>query len=251
MDDLLPSILKTLHCEGWDVIGLGSTDAYNDLVVADGKQEVLCALPPNHLVLCMGHSKNKWKDAQDLLRAEIAHPFDHMSEKTGAAMREYCQEKAVECLDFYSHSSDPFLVSFQRLAVATGIGVFHNESHMVLHHRYGPWVALRLALVLPSPTLPAGGKGCCMGGELQAWLRAAKVDYDAWVVNLSSEFLLGEEESQRAAEVVQRGLEGGEDATAVFLRARKSFSTGQAFMYDDEQMLFHYGAECCRLATTD
>mmetsp|Transcript_26930 Transcript_26930/g.50308 ORF Transcript_26930/g.50308 Transcript_26930/m.50308 type:complete len:251 (-) Transcript_26930:129-881(-) len=249
MDDLLPPILKMLHGDGWDVVGLGSTDAYNDLVIADGKQEVLSSFPPNHLVLCVGHSKSKWKDAQALLGANVSDPFDHMSKKTGVAIREYCRERAVECLDFYSHCSDPFLVSFQRLAVATGTGVFHEESHMVLHHRFGPWVALRLALVLPCPVLSGSGGGSCEGGELQAWIRAAKTDYDAWVVNHSTDFLL-EEESARAAEVVQRGLEGGSDVAAVFLQARKSFSTGKASMYDDEQMLFHYGAECCRLASS-
>lgn len=234
MDSLIPSVLKALHEEAWDVIGLGSTDSYNDIVIAEEKESVLTLLPPNHLVMCVGHSKKKWTDAKKLLAANIENPFDHMSEQTAAAMQQKCNQQGGEgvCQVFHSHSSDPFLVSFQRLAVATGVGVLHKETHLVLHQHFGPWIALRFALVLP---LPAGTEEhTCMADVRRA------ITEDSEILSDASGLSLAEDESQRVAEVMRRMMPGSSYDVSIFMEARKSFSVGKAFMYDEDHMAYHY-----------
>ena len=249
MDSLISSILKTLHREAWDVIGLGSTDSYNDIVIADGKESVLTLLPPNHLVMSVGHSRKKWIDAKKLLAENNENPFDYMSEQAGAAIQEMCiqhrgagtEGEGTACLVFHSHSSDPFLVSFQRLAVATGIGVLHKETHLVLHRQFGSWIALRFALVLPLPAGTEEHTHICLHDRLKEYIRVAKVDHNELLSDASG-ITVSEDEHHRVAEVLQKMKQqtGATYDPSIFLEARKSFSLGKSFMYEEDQMAYHY-----------
>lgn len=236
MDDLLfPSVLRLLHAEGWDAIGVGATDSYNAIVIADGKEEALTLLPPNHLVICVGHSKKKWNDAKKLLNANVTDPFDRMSERLGEQVRDMCHSRLLkeQCQVFYSHSLAPFLVSFQRLAVATAVGVLHADSHLVLHPQYGPWLALRVALVFGMPG--------CSGVDpraLQDFVSTARAQHSE-VVSDATGLVLQEGEGRRAAEILSTRKDGSYDK-AIYQEARKSFVTGRAHMYDDDQMTYHY-----------
>lgn len=244
----LLAVLRALHDDDWDAVALGSSDCYNDAVTADHKQGELTLLPCNHIVLCVGHSKKKWRGAKQLLESNVTDPFDNMSECTGDAMQALSRRHGTDCQVFYSHSWDPFLVSFQRLAVATGLGAMHKESHMVLHRRFGPWMALRLALVFPCSPKPENGvQEVYCREDIEAFVRSVKTEHDELVVNDNLvKFDVQEGESRVAAEIIRLGLEDAESREVnvgmVFLKARKSFSTGKHFMYDDDQMQYHYGS---------
>jgi methylmalonic aciduria homocystinuria type C protein len=50
---------------------------------------------------------------------------------------------------FYAHRQyDGQFLGFQQLAVEAGLGAW-SETHLVIHPEYGPWFALRAAIVVP------------------------------------------------------------------------------------------------------
>jgi hypothetical protein len=238
---LLFTILKELDRDGWDAVGVGTSDSYNHIVIADGKDSVLNLLPPNHLVVCAGHSRKKWEAAKKLLAEKVEHPFDCMSEEAAEALLHECAQlgqgerggEVPSSQVFYSHSSDPFLVSFQRLAVATGVGVLHPETHLILHPQFGPWIALRFALVLRVP-------GAEDAHSLEEYISSAREEHPELLRDARG-FCLDSDESRRAVDVLQTSTSTCRSYdVSTFLKARKSFLVGKSFMYDEEQMAYHY-----------
>jgi methylmalonic aciduria homocystinuria type C protein len=56
---------------------------------------------------------------------------------------------------FYAHRMyDGKFIGFQQLAVAAGLGAL-SETHLVIHPEYGPWFALRAAIVVEGDPPPA------------------------------------------------------------------------------------------------
>jgi methylmalonic aciduria homocystinuria type C protein len=85
----------------------------------------------------------------------------------------------------YAHRRyDGAFVPFQQLAVAAGLGAL-SETHLVIHPEYGPWFALRAAIVAPGePPPPAQIPRPCRCGSpcRDALARAAgSADWKAWL----------------------------------------------------------------------
>lgn len=226
MEALIKSLVCCLNEEGLDVVGVGRTESYNAIVESEGKAKLLSLLPIDQVVLCVGHSKGMWAHAKALMDKGVVDPFDTMSCQMGRKIAELCQanEYTQSCQCFYSHDTKPFLVSFQRLAVATEIGKFHDRTHLVINDKYGPWIAFRFAVVIK----PSDGSQI---DEAVSHVRSNKVV--CWCGN----FEVGEDED-KAVEMVLNDKTDTDVLT--LLEARKSFITGRKFMYDDDQINYHY-----------
>lgn len=75
-------------------------------------------------------------------------------------------------------------VAFQPLAVAAGIGSL-SETHLVIHPVYGPWFALRAAIVVPGdpPPPPPRFRVCGCSAPCRDALAQARgsTDWRAWL----------------------------------------------------------------------
>ena len=236
---LLSTVITSLRRSEWDVIGMGRTDAYNALVVQEGKDSVLTLLPPRHLVLCAGHSKRKWAEAKELLATGVSDPFDHMSEEAAGEMQQLLSDAGVSCDVFHAHSSEPFLVSFQRLAVATGVGVLHPDTHLILHRQFGPWIAFRFALVIGSISNDSTSRlsSHSMGptSELDFVIEELKD-----ILCDSRELILKDSDGGReASDIIQKSCHLPY-SPSTFLAARQAFVIGSTHAYDKDQIAYHY-----------
>lgn len=105
--------------------------------------------------------------------AGAPHPLDRYTEETiGAAVAAALPGARI----YYSHRryGGAFL-PMQRLAVATGLGAL-APSQLVIHPTYGPWFALRAAVVAPGEPPPARGpipRPCQCGDACPAALSRA------------------------------------------------------------------------------
>ena len=235
MKTLISMILDKLWDDNWDVTGIGLSDEYNDMVVAEGKDDVLKLLPPNNIILCVGNSRKKWEEVKQLLADNVVDPFDSLSENTATSLKNLCDlhsdEGVLRCQVFYTHSADPFLVSFQRLAAVTDVGIYHKESHMVIHKCFGPWFALRFALVLQVHHDDEM--------SLKAYIEEIKTENQSILSNTDG-FTLDDNDYQRVTAIIRKNESAVTYDAHLFLEARKSFSHGKCFMYDDEQVIYHY-----------
>jgi cyanocobalamin reductase (cyanide-eliminating) / alkylcobalamin dealkylase len=109
---------------------------------------------------------------------------------------------------WFSHRRyDGAFLPFQKLAVATGLGVL-APTQLVIHPVYGPWFALRAIVLVdgdPPAALPTPSVACC-NGDCRARLDAALPSHDwrAWVA------------------------------------VRDACNVGRAYRYGDEQITYHY-----------
>jgi cyanocobalamin reductase (cyanide-eliminating) / alkylcobalamin dealkylase len=86
---------------------------------------------------------------------------------------------------FYGHRQyDGAFPPLQRIAVASGLGAL-SEMHLVIHPVYGPWFALRAAIVMPGEPPPAtpAVAACACNETCRAALAHAKrsADWRAWL----------------------------------------------------------------------
>ena len=108
----------------------------------------------------------------------------------------------------YAHRQyDGAFVPFQRLAVAAGLGAL-SETHLVIHPVYGPWFALRAAIVVPGEPPPPAQipRPCrCDAACREALQRATgSSDWRAW------------------------------------LAVRDACPAGREYRYSDDQLAYHY-----------
>jgi hypothetical protein len=88
---------------------------------------------------------------------------------------------------------------------------------MVIHPTFGPWIALRFALVLN------------VAWSSQLSLHATKP--------VCNERMCFSEEEGKKAELF---MEGKEYSPELHVQARKMFSVSENVVYDDEQINYHY-----------
>lgn len=179
---------------------------------------------PAHLGLLIGNSTALWprflaaRAADPALAAE-RHPLDRFA---SAQVRAALAPLAVAWEVRFAPEPPPRRVAMQRLAEVSGLAVL-APSHLSVHPLYGPWIALRAAVVIAEPgpdeRRPPPPKACdCEQGCLPP-LRAA--------------------------------LEAGAPATQadvrerwrLWLAVRDGCPLGRAHRYPDEQIRYHYTGE--------
>lgn len=127
---------------GLDLHAVTSAGAYD--VVVD--QPYRLGVPPASTVLVLGNTRALWPLLDQWERATGPHadPVDtYVMEVVGVATADV--EDVVDVR--FSHEPPPRRIAIQRLADRAGLA-WLSPSHLCVHPRYGPWIALRAAVVL-------------------------------------------------------------------------------------------------------
>lgn len=118
---------------------------------------------PDTLVLVIGNTRRLWPAFVAALRVEPARVEDHapldvfVEEIVRAAVA-----GVTDAVVRYAHRAEPAHLSFQLLAEVSGLA-WRSPAHLSVHARYGPWIALRAAVVLPGSQAshnPASRRTC-------------------------------------------------------------------------------------------
>jgi cyanocobalamin reductase (cyanide-eliminating) / alkylcobalamin dealkylase len=133
--------------------------------------------------------------------AAASDPLDHYIERAIAAAFPGAPA-------WFSHRRyDGAFLPFQKLAVATGLGVL-APTQLVIHPIYGPWFALRAIVLVDGdpPPVPVAPSVTCCNGDCRARLDVALASRD-W---------------------------------RTWLAVRDACNVGRAYRYSDEQITYHY-----------
>lgn len=103
--------------------------------------------------LLIGNSKALWKPflqwlSKDSSRLQLRNPLDDYVEEVIESL--FANQKGVLEIR-YSHRPQPDHIGFVKLAHQCGLA-WQNKTGLCIHEKFGPWIALRCALVL-SPDL--------------------------------------------------------------------------------------------------
>ena len=121
----------------------------------------------------------------------------------------------------FSHEPPPRRIAIQRLADRAGLA-WLSPSHLCVHPTYGPWIALRAAIVLERPITeipPPAGAPC---------------DCSANCLPRLQEAIAAGEPADNDEMVAQWHL---------WLAMRDACPVGRAHRYGDEQIRYHYLGE--------
>lgn len=175
------------------------------------------------LALVIGNTRALWPRlrealAQDAALAAHPDPVDHYCERVvRAALAGVARPWEVR----FAPEPPPRRVAMQRLAHVAGLA-YLAPSYLSVHPVYGPWIALRAAVVVdmdgpPGPP-PALAPPCDCAARCAPRLRAAQAQASTPVPSA------GEMESRWRA----------------WLAVREACPVGWAHRYGDEQIRYHY-----------
>ncbi|MBS1123926.1 MAG: Ferredoxin, partial [Deltaproteobacteria bacterium] len=155
-----------------------------DVVAREPGLERLASAGPERAGLLVGNTRALWPKFVEAMRdpalAADPDPLERYTERTLSAI-------FGDARIYYGHRHyDGAFLPLQRLAVASGLGAL-AASHLVIHPIYGPWFALRAAVVIAGPApaaLPVIAQPCqCAAACTQALAAAlaSRADKRAWL----------------------------------------------------------------------
>jgi methylmalonic aciduria homocystinuria type C protein len=182
----------------------------------------------NAMGVIVGNTRALWPRFMRALRDDVSlrreeHPLDmYVVRSIGEAARQIPVANVV----FWAHEIQPEPMPVQRIAEAAGLAKI-SPSHLSIHPRFGPWIALRAVLMLDaegpiSPRIPA--LDFCSGCTSPC-VKALERALDASGTN-------------------ERELQGDPTAVArawrAWLEVRSVCPVGSDHRYDEEQAEYHY-----------
>jgi len=217
MSSLLPPVIKRLRSRGLDLTATTTSQQYN--AVVDPPYRLPEFDRDNTLVLVIGNTKVLWPHItavwnQPKYRAD---PVDTYCDETIAQSMMSIQTEYD--IRFY-HEPPPRRIAIQKLAEVAGLAGL-SQSHLCVHPEFGPWIALRAAIVFDAestPSIPTKAPCECSSGcgpQLEAALAAG--------------------EPVRRADLMDRWK--------LWLAVREACPVGQTHRYSDEQIVYHYTEE--------
>jgi methylmalonic aciduria homocystinuria type C protein len=173
------------------------------------------------LGLLIGNTRALWPRFIEALRAHPPrvmedHPLDrYAAESVAAALATL----PVRWEARGSHEAPPRRVAMQRLAQVSGLA-WLSPSHLSVHPIYGPWLALRAAVVLDieGPSLRPHAATAC-----EACTQACMPAFDR---------ALAEVDDPASADLAK--------PWPLWLAVRDACPIGRAHRYDDDQIAYHY-----------
>ena len=155
-----------------------------DVVAREPGLERLASAGPERAGLLVGNTRALWPKFVEAMRdpalAADPDPLERYTERTLSAIFGGARI-------YYGHRHyDGAFLPLQRLAVASGLGAL-AASHLVIHPIYGPWFALRAAVVIAGPApraMPVIAQPCqCAAACTQALTAAlaSRADKRAWL----------------------------------------------------------------------
>jgi cyanocobalamin reductase (cyanide-eliminating) / alkylcobalamin dealkylase len=180
------------------------------------------------LVIVIGNSRAMWAylDRFVLDSPEpIADPVDTYVEQTiRRATAQLAQAGRVVDIRF-DHEPPPRRIAIQRLAHVAGMA-WLSPSHLCIHPTFGPWIALRAAIVLDQPAPPvASPTGVPLPPPCDCSTNCEPLLNEA----------LAAGEPTNSSELVERWK--------VWLAVRDGCPVGREHRYSDEQIVYHYTGE--------
>ncbi len=201
---------------GLDLHASTTVGAYNALV------DEPFHLPgaPDRAVAVIGNSVAMWPHVE-----RFVHRYPHLTDPVDAHVARVVlaavDASPVPVIDaVFSHEPPPRRIAIQRLADVAGLA-WLAPSHLCVHAEFGPWIALRAAVVLDAPgggSTPAEPTCDCPSGCLPALERA-----------------LAAGEPTNGDEL--------RDHWTLWLAMRDACPRGRAHRYGDEQIRYHYVGE--------
>ncbi|MBK9036437.1 MAG: hypothetical protein IPL61_35190 [Myxococcales bacterium] len=205
---------------GFDLHATAAVADYNVRVPDDVRLPDLGR--PRALVVVIGNTAALWPRfaaalADDPDLAAAADPLDtYAAQVIGAAVAAATPDVATEVR--YAPEPPPRCVAIQRLAEVAGLAAL-APSHLAIHPIYGPWFALRAAIVIDvdgPPPRPVPARACdCAQGCQPALDRA-----------------LAAGAPRDAAELRERWR--------LWLAVRDACPVGRAWRYGEQQLTYHY-----------
>lgn len=207
---------------GLDLTQPFAVDWYNRVV--DGAFRLPDLGRSSTLGVLIGNSRELWPCFLEALRTRSCaldeeHPLDSY---VRAAVMRALQSLAYRFEVRFAHEPPPRRVAMQRLAQVSGLA-YLSPSHLSVHATYGPWVALRAAVMVdvdgpakPSPE-PPNPCGDCERNCIEKFQHAAAAD--------------GTTPDGHAA--IERHWE-------LWLAVRDACTVGRAYRYSDDQIHYHY-----------
>lgn len=162
--------------------------------------------------LLVGNTRDLWPRFVAAYRADASlraaqNPFDTFVE---TALTAVIADRAVR---FAHRMYDQAYVPMQRLAAAARLGVL-SATHLVIHPTYGPWFSLRAVIACETPALAlAGGFAGCAAGDCQ---RGCEPLFEKTMAS------------------------GGTATWRDWFAVRAACTTGTAWRFSDEQIIYHY-----------
>ncbi|DBB09978.1 TPA: hypothetical protein ACH3X3_001573 [Trebouxia sp. C0006] len=157
--DIVRNLRPGLHRRGFDISEPLCLEWYNESVPEGSGASIPTtrgSTGGETLVILIANSKNMWpfflqacKTDSSLLA--VVDPLDSFVEHSiQSAM--HTSLPGYKCRYFWSHSQSDELsgnryVAIQRMAQAAGLAYMDPISNLCLHPKFGPWIALRCALV--------------------------------------------------------------------------------------------------------
>jgi methylmalonic aciduria homocystinuria type C protein len=182
--------------------GLDIAHAFDPALVAS----LAPMLSATRRALLVGNTRALWEPFMAAIARdrELAASADPLERYVEAAIERAFGDAPV----WFSHRRyDGAFVPFQRIAVATGLGVL-APTQLVIHPVYGPWFALRAIVLVDGepPAPPALPVVTCCTGDCAARLDVAvgSGDWRAW------------------------------------LAVRDACNVGRAYRYSEQQITYHY-----------
>ena len=172
--------------------------------------------------LLVGNHRGLWEPFLGALQARpdlvaAADPLDRYTEQSVA--------KSLEGFDVgvdvrFGHQSEPSPVAMQQLAEVAGLAKL-TSAHLSVHPVYGPWIALRAALV---------------------------IDLDVQIETSPAENVCDEQCVARCELAFERALRATEGRGHAAIRAtwqawlevRDACCSGRGYRYSDDQIGYHY-----------
>jgi methylmalonic aciduria homocystinuria type C protein len=207
---------------GFDLVQPFRVDWYNDAVDASYR------LPDfgraNTLGLLVAHTRALWGPFRAAVRADRSlhddpNPLDRYCV---ASIRAALQSLPLRCEARWAHDAPPRRVAMQRLGHVSGLAHL-SSSFLNIHPVYGPWIALRAALVVDAdgplgpPPDPRNPCPDCAHACAPHFERAV-------------------------AALAARGLDrpGLGETWRLWLAVRDACPVGREHRYSDEQIAYHY-----------
>jgi len=152
--------------------------------------------------------------ADPALRA-AAHPVERYVERVCAELAALLPVRATVR---FAHDGGPRLVAMQQLAEVSGLAAL-SPSHLSVHPRFGPWIALRAVIVCdadgPSGAPPAVASACDCAANCMPAL-------------------------ERAMAAGEASCEGVAEAWRQWVAVREACPVGREHRYSDAQIRYHY-----------
>jgi methylmalonic aciduria homocystinuria type C protein len=177
---------------------------------------------PSDLVVVLGNTQALWPHLTGHVMAAgrvLADPVDQYVEVVVGEIVSAVVAGDVLIDVRFAHEPPPRRIAIQRLAHVAGLA-WLSPSHLCIHREYGPWIALRAAVVVALP-----------GPEPRGDELTPPCDCDHHCLpELARALAVGE--PQNEAEL--------RDRWRLWLAVRDACPVGRAHRYHDEQIEYHY-----------